>query len=64
MRQHFADGLAQLQPLEELGLVELNPDSMVVTPQGRLLVRRIASAFDAYLAGHQQGEKPRFSRTV
>jgi len=35
-----------------------------VTPLGRLLVRNIAMAFDAYLADQQKGEKPMFSKTV
>ncbi len=66
---HFADGIAELKPLVDLGLVELTPDRLLVTEDGRLLVRRIASAFDAYLP-HGDGDKTvteaklRFSQLV
>ena len=57
----FAGALARLQPLADDGLVTLDDDRLEVTPLGRLLVRNVAMAFDAYLA-----ERPaqRFSRTV
>ena len=35
--------------LEEDGLVELQPDWIVVTPKGRLVVRVVCMAFDRYL---------------
>jgi oxygen-independent coproporphyrinogen-3 oxidase len=61
----FASELKQLEPIVADGLVECAPDgSLVVTPLGRLLVRNIAMAFDAYLADQQKGEKPMFSKTV
>jgi len=61
----FASELEQLEPLIADGLVERAPDaSLLVTPLGRLLVRNIAMAFDAYLAEQQKGEKPMFSKTV
>jgi len=45
----FARELAELAPLQEAGLVEITPESISVTPQGRLLVRAIAMVFDRYL---------------
>ena len=48
-RAYFAAELAALQALEEDGLVELQPDWIVVTPKGRLLVRVVCMAFDRYL---------------
>jgi len=47
--EYFADTLAQLQPMEEDGLLELKTTALVVRPVGRLLIRNIAMAFDAYL---------------
>ncbi|MFL6195135.1 MAG: oxygen-independent coproporphyrinogen III oxidase [Thermoanaerobaculia bacterium] len=58
--RHFADGLAQLAPMIEDGLVEVTPDRLEVTPRGRLLVRNIAMPFDAYLGA----TAARFSRTI
>lgn len=57
--RHFARELANLAPLEEEGLVERHPGRIVVTPLGRLFVRNVAMAFDAYL-----DRGGRFSRTV
>jgi len=48
-RAYFAEELAALRPLEEDGLVELQPDWIVVTPKGRLVVRVVCMAFDRYL---------------
>ncbi len=60
---HFADALAALAPLAADGLVELGGRSIEVTPLGRLLVRNVAMAFDAYL-GQPAGAAVRYSRTV
>lgn len=60
---HFARELERLAPLAADGLVELRPDGLRVTPRGRLLVRLVAMAFDAYLA--RPGEaQARYSRVV
>ena len=48
-RAYFAEELAALRALEEDGLVELQPDWIVVTPRGRLVVRVVCMAFDRYL---------------
>jgi oxygen-independent coproporphyrinogen III oxidase len=58
---HFATELSALAPLADDGLVELGPDRIEVTPVGRLLVRNVAMAFDAYLSAERAG---RYSRTV
>jgi oxygen-independent coproporphyrinogen-3 oxidase len=47
--QHFADSLQALEPMAADGLIDLAPDRVTVLPLGRLLVRNIAMAFDAYL---------------
>ncbi|WP_421684257.1 oxygen-independent coproporphyrinogen III oxidase [Stutzerimonas urumqiensis] len=60
-RDYFAGALARLdEPLED-GLVTIEDDALVLLPQGQLMMRNIAMAFDAYLDGEQQ---TRFSRTV
>ncbi len=48
-REYFSRELEDLRRLEEDGLVELQPDWIVVSPTGRLLVRMICMAFDRYL---------------
>jgi oxygen-independent coproporphyrinogen-3 oxidase len=47
--KYFADELADLRRLADDGLVELQPDWIVVTPKGRLLVRAVCMVFDRYL---------------
>jgi len=47
--QYFASEKTQLRRLEADGLIKLYPDCIEVTPAGRLLIRNIASTFDAYL---------------
>jgi oxygen-independent coproporphyrinogen-3 oxidase len=59
--RHFAAELQRLRPLAEDGLVVDEGQRLEVTPLGRLLVRNVAMAFDAYL-GVRPGQ--RFSRTV
>lgn len=60
IKSHFADSIASLKPMEDDGLLELKPDSLQVTNQGRLFIRNIAMAFDAYL----ESGKAKFSKTV
>jgi oxygen-independent coproporphyrinogen-3 oxidase len=50
-RDYFRPELAQLQPMFADGLLENSPDEIVVSDQGRALVRNIAMVFDAYLPG-------------
>ena len=54
-RETFAESLAELTPLRDDGLVELENDSLRVTRVGRLLIRNIASRFDAYLKADARG---------
>jgi oxygen-independent coproporphyrinogen-3 oxidase len=58
----FADELADLAPLEEDGLVEVDEASIRVTPTGRLLLRAIAMVFDGYLRA--QAEPQRYSKII
>ena len=60
-RDYFADSLAKLDEHVADGLVEIRGDAVVLMPQGHLMMRNVAMAFDAYLGGEQRG---RFSRTV
>ena len=58
--RHFAADLPKLEPMIADGLVEVAADRIEVTPLGRLLVRNVAMAFDAYLGVGVT----RYSRTV
>jgi oxygen-independent coproporphyrinogen-3 oxidase len=61
----YARELASLEALEADGLVLREGDgSLRVTPLGRLLVRNVAMAFDAYLPEQQRAGARLFSRTV
>jgi len=60
---YFADGLADLPPLADDGLVSLEPSRIVVTDLGRLFLRNIAMSFDGYLKQADQ-DQPRYSRTA
>lgn len=48
-RKYFARELEELKRFEDDGLVELQSDWIVVTPQGRLLVRVLCMVFDRFL---------------
>jgi oxygen-independent coproporphyrinogen-3 oxidase len=61
----YARELASLETLETDGLVLRAADgSLRVTPLGRLLVRNVAMAFDAYLPEQQREGARLFSRAV
>ena len=45
---HFPDALQRLRPLADDGLVEVDATHVRATPAGRVLIRPIAAAFDAY----------------
>jgi oxygen-independent coproporphyrinogen III oxidase len=47
---YFEREMAQLAELARDGLVEIEPDWIIVTPTGRLLVRNVCMVFDRYLA--------------
>jgi oxygen-independent coproporphyrinogen III oxidase len=62
---YFAASIAELDAgLVAHGFVKRSPDAIEVTEAGRLLVRNVCMAFDAYLKKQEEGEKPVFSRTV
>ncbi|MES2114945.1 MAG: coproporphyrinogen III oxidase, partial [Pseudomonadota bacterium] len=67
-RTYFATELEALAPLEQDGLVSLEPHWLSVTPKGRLLIRNICMVFDRHLrmarAQPQPGQPLRFSRTI
>jgi len=61
----FAPELERLEPLQADGLVTVGADaSLRLTPLGRLGVRNVAMAFDAYLPHQQQTQRPLFSQTL
>jgi oxygen-independent coproporphyrinogen-3 oxidase len=62
----FGPELVRLRGLARDGLVELQGSYVLCTPLGRLFVRNVAMAFDAYLARRASaGEaRPVFSRTA
>ncbi len=47
--EYFADALASLREMAADGLLELKETGLEVLPAGRLLIRNIVMAFDAYL---------------
>jgi oxygen-independent coproporphyrinogen-3 oxidase len=59
---YFSAEIEDLRRLEQDGLVELQPDWIVVTPKGRLLVRVVCMVFDRYLREHRQRES--YSRVI
>ncbi|MDR0958862.1 MAG: oxygen-independent coproporphyrinogen III oxidase [Propionibacteriaceae bacterium] len=59
---YFAESLARLKPLADDGLVTLDDDAIRATPLGRIFLRNIAMAFDAYL--DRPSDRPMFSRTL
>ncbi len=58
----FAAELADLKRLADDGLVEIQPDWIVVTPRGRLLVRAVCAVFDKYL--RERRERAAYSRLI
>jgi oxygen-independent coproporphyrinogen-3 oxidase len=61
-KEYFARELQDLKLLQEDGLVELRDDEVVVTPAGRLLVRRVCMVFDRYL--RERREQATYSKVV
>jgi oxygen-independent coproporphyrinogen III oxidase len=60
-KEYFAEALAKLDEHVADHLVQINEDALVLLPQGQLMMRSVAMAFDAYIGGAQKGA---FSRTV
>ena len=61
--EYFASALNRLTALESDGLVTQTPDAITVPPTGRLLIRPIAAAFDAYLTRSSE-QRPVYSQSV
>lgn len=62
MREYFAAELAQLVPMVDAGLVEIEAGAIQVTAAGWYLVRAVAMLFDRHLQADRQRE--RFSRII
>jgi len=61
----YARELERLAPMAEDGLLTISSDGLTVTTAGKLLIRNLAMAFDAYLPGQQaDNDGPQFSQTV
>jgi len=66
----YSGEIERLAPLQEDGLLELEPTRIAVTTAGRFFLRNIAMAFDAYLPGAASPARgaarpmPVFSRTL
>jgi len=61
-RRYFGAELQELGRLERDGLVDIQPEWIVVTPRGRLLVRAVCAVFDKYL--RQRRERAAYSRVI
>ena len=61
-RKYFAEEMRELRRLADDGLVELQPDWIVVTPGGRLLVRAVCMVFDRYL--REQRRRASYSKVI
>ncbi len=61
-REYFAEELRELARLASEGLVEIQPEWIVVTPRGRLLVRVLCMVFDRYLRASR--ERVRYSKVI
>lgn len=55
---YFADELTRLGELEQDGLVRRRPGHLTLTAEGQLLLRNVASVFDAYLKGPPKTHAP------
>ena len=48
--EYFSEALSKLSALQQDGLVQLDTKKLSIRPAGRLLLRVIASCFDAYMS--------------
>ncbi len=62
-RSYFASEIAALAPMVADGLAEFADPGLRVLPAGRLLLRHLAMAFDAYLPAAQASQQ-RFSKAI
>lgn len=61
-QNYFSEAITHLEEMERDGLVTLAEKNLAVTPTGRLFLRNIATAFDAYYRLSEK--KIRYSKTV
>jgi oxygen-independent coproporphyrinogen-3 oxidase len=61
-KKYFFEEMKDLRRLHDEGLVELEPDWIVVTPKGRLLVRAVCMVFDRYL--REARERASYSKVI
>lgn len=61
---HFSDALEQLRTLSEEGMVALDDDRVRAVGFGRIFIRNVAMAFDAYLESSQTMSTRLFSKTL
>ncbi len=61
--EYFASAFPKFEEFVQDDLLELSRDKIIVKGMGRLVIRNIAMAFDAYIEKMMK-EKPIFSRTV
>jgi len=61
-RKVFAEEMQDLRRFAEDGLVELQPEWIVVTPKGRLLVRSVCMVFDRHL--REQRRRASYSKVI
>jgi len=61
---YFAESLVRLDEFKGDGLVTAHPDRIEVSEEGRLVIRNIAMAFDAYLDRDMSDSGPKYSRTI
>ncbi len=61
--RHFATELRRLRSFKTDGLLELQPDTIRIRPEGRLVIRNICMVFDEYLEP-EEDRTSSYSRTV
>ena len=61
-RKYFDRELERLQPLADDGLIQVDTQSIRITPKGRLLLRNIAMVFDRYF--NDPDNDSRFSKAI
>lgn len=59
---YFASSIRELEAFTQDGLISMDEKEIVVSPSGRLLIRRICMAFDAYIPKDQSTQ--RFSKII
>jgi oxygen-independent coproporphyrinogen-3 oxidase len=60
----FPGAMDRLRTAADDGLVTLTADGFELTSWGRIFVRNVCMAFDAYLGSSENPSTQRFSRTV